>query len=344
MRSHQAGELLLAETAASAGSTSDRGQAMLEVLHRVVPFDGGWLALADPLGSGYHSLASVDLDRPVVDFLSGPLMARDIEVTGTDRARPPLSPSDLPYPAEELPTWAECLHPAGIHEALAVALFSPEGRHVGFLALLSGTRQPPPPQVRQRLAHVAPVLAHGVDPMRSLVTAARLVRGAVAGVVLCADGGSQGLSGLPGDPLLAPGSPALAAARGRVDDGQVYSSFLWPVGGAHAPDGHVRVTVIAAPEDAPPSLTAVALLSPADDLHGLTPRELEVLGLLVEGCSNQEIARTLVVAPRTVAAHLEHILVKLQAPTRTLAAVRAERDGLYVPTSCGCGPPGARSR
>ena len=76
----------------------------------------------------------------------------------------------------------------------------------------------------------------------------------------------------------------------------------------------------------------MALLSPATDLRGLTPRELEVLGLLVEGCSNQEIARALVVAPRTVAAHLEHVLGKLEAPTRTLAAVRAEREGLYVPS------------
>jgi DNA-binding NarL/FixJ family response regulator len=56
-----------------------------------------------------------------------------------------------------------------------------------------------------------------------------------------------------------------------------------------------------------------------------------VLGLLIEGCSNQQIARALVVAPRTVAAHLEHILAKLDAPSRTLAAVRAEREGLYVP-------------
>ena len=87
MRSHHAGELLLAETAASAGTTSERGQALLEVLRRVVPFDGAWLALADPLGHGYHSLASVDLDLPIVEFLSGPLMARDVEVTATDRAR-----------------------------------------------------------------------------------------------------------------------------------------------------------------------------------------------------------------------------------------------------------------
>jgi DNA-binding NarL/FixJ family response regulator len=52
---------------------------------------------------------------------------------------------------------------------------------------------------------------------------------------------------------------------------------------------------------------------------------------VIDGCSNHELARVLVVAQRTVAAHVEHILVKLRAPTRTLAAVRAERQGLYVP-------------
>ncbi|MFC5947869.1 response regulator transcription factor [Pseudonocardia lutea] len=326
------GELLLAATAASAGTASARAQALLGVLRSVVSFDGAWLALADPLGHGYLSLASVDLDVSTVDFLRGRLTARDIEVTGTDRARPPLSPSDLPYPAEELPTWAECLIPAGIHGALVLALFAPGGRHVGFLALLSGSPQPPSPAIRRRLERLAPVLAHGIDPMRSLLAAARLVRAAVAGVVLRADGGCQALPGLRADALLAPRSPALAVARERIREGHVYSSFLWPMGGPHAPDGHVRVTVLAAPEDVPPGLTALALLSPATDLHGLTPREMEVLGLLVEGCSNQEIARTLVVAPRTVATHLEHILGKLGTPTRTLAAVRAERDGLYVPT------------
>jgi DNA-binding CsgD family transcriptional regulator len=331
VRSNLAGELLLAETAASSGPTSERAQSLLQVLRRVVPFDGAFLAFADPLGHGYHSLMTVGLDARTVQFLSGPQVARDIEVTGTDRERPPLGPSDLPYPAEELPTWSECLMPAGIHQGLGVALFAPGGRHVGHLAVLSGSRQPPSPDTRRRLARLAPVLAHGVDPMRSLLAAARLVRGATAGVVLRTDGGSQALPGLPTDLLLAPRSPLLAAARERIGDGHVYSSFVWPVGGLHAPGGHVRVTVLAAPEDAPPALTAVTLLSPAKDLHGLTPRELEVLGLLVEGCSNHEIARTLVVAPRTVAAHLEHVLVKLGAPTRTLAAVRAERDGLYVP-------------
>jgi DNA-binding NarL/FixJ family response regulator len=91
------------------------------------------------------------------------------------------------------------------------------------------------------------------------------------------------------------------------------------------------VTVLTGADDVPSVLRGIVLLSPAGDLRGLTPRELEVLGLVVDGCSNLEIARELVVAPRTVAAHLEHILVKLGAPSRTLAAVRAERAGLYVP-------------
>jgi ATP/maltotriose-dependent transcriptional regulator MalT len=63
----------------------------------------------------------------------------------------------------------------------------------------------------------------------------------------------------------------------------------------------------------------------------LTHRELEVLGLIIDGCSNQQIAGRLVVTVRTVATHVEHILGKLSSPSRTHAAVHAQRAGLYVP-------------
>ena len=76
---------MLAETADSAGSSARRGRELLEVLRRFVPFDGAWLALADPLRHGYHSLASVDVDEPTVEFLSGPLHARDMEAPGLIR-------------------------------------------------------------------------------------------------------------------------------------------------------------------------------------------------------------------------------------------------------------------
>ena len=141
MRSHQAVELLT-ETADSTDTSAKRARALLAVLRRLVPFDGAWLALADPLGHGYHTLASVDLDDPTLQFLSGPLMARNIEVTGTDRPRAPLSPSDLPYPAEELPTWADCLFPAGIYAALAVSLFVPPGGASASLRSCPGVDNP----------------------------------------------------------------------------------------------------------------------------------------------------------------------------------------------------------
>jgi DNA-binding CsgD family transcriptional regulator len=333
MRDDSPAQPELTEVAVSTEPLPDRARSLLGALRRLVAYDAAWIALADPLTNSYTCLASADLDDATLEYFDGPMLARDIEVTGTNRARPPLSPSDLPYPAAELPTWAECLIPAGYQEALAVALFRPGGRHVGFLAILSGSHEPPPRAVRRRLARSASVLAHGIDPMRSLVIAARLVQGATAGVVLREDGGTQPLPGLDGHALLAVDSPVLAAARVGLGAAEVYTSFLWPLGGRHAPGGHVRVTALSGTEDVPAVLTGMVLLSPAADLRGLTPRELEVLGLLVDGCSNQEIARELVVAQRTVAAHLEHILVKLGAPTRTLAAVRAERRGLYVPPS-----------
>src|SRR4051794_18682853 len=114
---------------------------------------------------------------------------------------------------------------------------------------------------------------------------------------------------------------------------RLHTTFLWPLGGAHAPHGHLQITVLAATADVPAILAGVVLISPPRNLRGLTPRELQILGLLIDGQSNAEIAHTLTVTPRTVAAHIEHILRKVDAPTRTMAAVRAEREGLYVPSA-----------
>lgn len=323
--------LELAELAASADPLPRRAGDSLAVLRGVVPFDGAWLALADPWHPGYTTLASADLADSTVTFLAGPLMAHDIEATGCHRSRPPLSPSDLPYPAVELETWADCLIPAGIQEGLGVALIV-GGRHVGFLTLLWGDVTPPSSSARRALGRLAPLLARALDPMRSLVAAASLVEGATAGLVLWADGQSATLPGLADHPLLAVGSAVPAVARAEIEAGRAYCSFLWPLGGRHAPGGHLRVTVLAISEPVPLHVAGMILLSPPGDLRGLTPRELEVLGLLIDGGSNTEIARALVVAHRTVAAHLEHIMAKLSAPSRTLAAVRAERAGLYVPS------------
>ena len=63
-------------------------------------------------------------------------------------------------------------------------------------------------------------------------------------------------------------------------------------------------------------------------LEPLSAREMEVLTLLAEGYSNQEIASHLVVALSTVKTHVHHLYAKLQAPDRLRAVTRARRLGL----------------
>jgi NarL family two-component system response regulator LiaR len=60
----------------------------------------------------------------------------------------------------------------------------------------------------------------------------------------------------------------------------------------------------------------------------LTPREREVLQLLVEGSANKQIARRLAITEKTVKTHVSSILQKLGVPDRTAAAVLAIRQGL----------------
>lgn len=60
----------------------------------------------------------------------------------------------------------------------------------------------------------------------------------------------------------------------------------------------------------------------------LSPRELEVLGLIVEGMSNQQISDKLIISLPTTKTHVRNILNKLAVDDRTQAAVHAMRRGL----------------
>jgi HD-GYP domain-containing protein (c-di-GMP phosphodiesterase class II) len=61
---------------------------------------------------------------------------------------------------------------------------------------------------------------------------------------------------------------------------------------------------------------------------GLTAREVEVLRLLARGLPNKEIAQRLVISPKTVGSHVEHIYAKIGASTRAAASLFAVQHGL----------------
>lgn len=66
----------------------------------------------------------------------------------------------------------------------------------------------------------------------------------------------------------------------------------------------------------------------ANRKYGLTKKELEVLALMADGLSNQDISEKLVVSMSTTKAHVHSILQKLYIKDRTKAVIKALKEGL----------------
>ena len=80
--------------------------------------------------------------------------------------------------------------------------------------------------------------------------------------------------------------------------------------------GRITLRAVEPPQPTDPNLSST---------FGLTPREGEVLQLIAQGCTNREIARTLVISEKTTGVHVTHILRKLDVLTRVQAAAIAHR-------------------
>ena len=93
---------------------------------------------------------------------------------------------------------------------------------------------------------------------------------------------------------------------------------------AEVPAGRLEADVVEAVLGAAGHRVARRREGPA----GLTQREIEVLRLLARGLPNKRVAEQLVISPKTVANHVEHIYTKIDASTRTQASLFAMQHGL----------------
>ena len=70
-------------------------------------------------------------------------------------------------------------------------------------------------------------------------------------------------------------------------------------------------------------LQAQAAAVPERKTYGLTPRQLEVVSCIVEGCSNRDIAKQFTISEETVKRHLSNVFDKTGVSTRLELALFA---------------------
>jgi DNA-binding NarL/FixJ family response regulator len=150
---------------------------------------------------------------------------------------------------------------------------------------------------------------------------------------LAAEGGVDGVGWLRRSLARAPGTKAIVLSRHEdpelIDASLEAGAVAFVIKTAHPDD---LVSAVRQVFDHSVYLGPAGVSAPepaADALQELTPRELEILRLLVEGHSNAQLARMLWVTEQTVKFHLSNIYRKLGVTSRVEAARIAARDSCY---------------
>ena len=313
------------------GTAEQRGTAILDALGKVVPFDAAWLAAHNPELRRHSPVASDGASEPLQRYFRTDAGESEIELTGLTARRSVMLARETPVPLADLVVWSDYLWPAGLQDGLAVALFGGPDRHVGFLSLLREDEDSVTREEGDFVARLSPWIAAVLDRQRSLSAVARLVRHAVAGVIVTSAGRVLSLDGLARHPLLLPGSDLLAVAVAHLDRGDVHVSFLWPtIGGAGPAHGLLRVTVISCASDVD-HLRASVILSAVDDPPALSHTDLRVLGALVDGWPVARIAVAVGSTTTAVEERVRRISATIGALSVPSLVFRALRQGTYIP-------------
>ena len=158
------------------------------------------------------------------------------------------------------------------------------------------------------------VVVVGFEPLREALDACREVRTVPALVLTSSKAKSDVIEALRAD------VPGLLSKETPIDDVAKALSSL-AVGGRAYPEGWERAVVEWV--DRSRSHGRKGTIGP------LTAREQEIVQLVVNGCSNKQLARTLGIAQQTVKNHLHNIMMKVEVESRTELVMWA-LDGRFV--------------
>jgi DNA-binding NarL/FixJ family response regulator len=133
-----------------------------------------------------------------------------------------------------------------------------------------------------------------------------------------------------------PGASVLALVPDEVAAGVAWRLGCRAILSRQSDEDQLAAAIVAVAEGLLVISPALSALLTVDKAGGdapptdLTPREIEVLALLAEGLTNKAIAHRLSISDHTVKFHVNAILNKLEAQSRTDAVVRGTRLGLIA--------------
>lgn len=303
-------------------SVLKRATAVLDRLAEHLPLEAAALSTFDPFAGRHITVAERGYPPTVLSYLNTGFAADDPAfLTMRFRNPTPLRWCDIPN-YQGMFSAHEVFIPSGFHEGVTSCLFTRDGRYTGALHVSSDSPLPLSDGAVETLTVLQRVIAPLVDAMRAPAGQSwtELLEDA-AEAALLTDGRLVTLPGLRRDRWLTDDSPLAADLTCRPAQ-QVPRRFTWvsPQRRCH----EVRTTVLTS--------GVLVTIREAAAPHRLSPREVEVLTLLARGLGNPEIGAALTLSPRTVATHVEHILVKLGCTTRVAAASKAVAEGI-IPAS-----------
>lgn len=298
--------------------TAGRGDAPLDepirMLRDGLGFDCATLVGPRRNTQGQEHPVLVNLDYPgnTIDFISTTYAAHCPAHRFAVEHRAASRFIDLPYDIRKLRTYKEALGPCGFHEGLTLPLAprNPDDSSPGFLALSSLHGRPLRDESRLALTMLATEIGTLIDPQPNSPQAlADLV--VLAGVRMVEPRiGALADSPLSEDNLICLETLQRQSATELQFRHRDSSGGWWQIITATAREG---------------ALVRMQRTEPEDHL---TAREVDVVGLLSRGWTNDEIATALCVTVRTVRSHIESALMKLDVPNRTALAREALTHGI----------------
>lgn len=261
---------------------------------------------------GQPVLVNIDYPRDVVEFIAT-TYARSCPGHSYALQHPvALRFIDLPFDFRSTRTYREALQPNGFHEGLTLPLAVDAGGAVrpGFVAMSSTHARPLDDDARLALTVLSSELAGLIDPGAD-------TDDSPAELVAWVKGDSVDVRVGTLDGAVLSTTDLGRLARLVVTDGAVRTGLH-----QRGADGQWwRVRVVAR------SGAALVRIGRADVFGGLTARELDVVGLVARGWSNERISEALGISVRTARSHIESALNKIEAPNRTaLARAAFEHD------------------